>query len=796
MNWTNVKLIWLREVRDQLRDRRTLFMIAVLPVLLYPLLGMVWLQVTQFLQEHPTKALIVGLEPIPGLPPLIEEAPAASESARNESESKSATQDGKPAAADQKRFQFNRKWAREGAALRLPEVEVAPASELHFSDGDAARSSAIRQWMREKDYDVVVLFPANFSQRLENFRRDLRNLPAEKETPSSSGDSRPRLVPAVPAPEIYYDSVKEKSAVAFVRVSDLIRNWQEAIGRQTLRDNDLPEAAAKPFEVGSTDVAEPAQRQAAVWSKILPFVLLIWALTGAFYPAIDLCAGEKERGTLETLLCSPAERTEIVTGKLLAVMLFSIATSLLNMASLGVTGLLVMRQFGGLGAPGIPTGLPPLASLAWLALALVPASALFSALCLALAAFARSSKEGQYYLMPLVLVTMPLMVLPMAPGVELTLGNSLIPLTGLILLLRMLLEGNLREALPFIPPVVIVTLLCCRVAMRWAADQFDSEQVLFRESERWDMRLWFKHLRRDRGDTPTLAAGIACGVLILAVQFILGFSMPSPSSFAGLAGLIVVSQVGTILIPVLAMTFLLTRRPRRTLLLRRTSPASVLAAIGLAIAVHPLYLAFQWILQHLYPVGAIGEGLKGIERMLQQAPFWWLPLVLMALLPAVCEELAFRGFILSGLRHSGHKWRAILLSSLFFAVTHQIFQQSLGAFVLGSLIAYLAVQTGSIWPGLVFHAAHNALAWLHSLASLDIADLEKNQPTLAWLAAQVQALDKLTGEYPSVGWIALLVGALAVGWLVNWFSRLTYWHTAEEWLQETIEQQAAETLHV
>ena len=251
--------------------------------------------------------------------------------------------------------------------------------------------------------------------------------------------------------------------------------------------------------------------------------MLIWALTGAFYPAIDLCAGEKERGTLETLLCSPAERTEIVTGKLLAVMLFSIATSLLNMASLGVTGLLVMRQFGGLGAPGIPTGLPPLASLAWLVLALVPASALFSALCLALAAFARSSKEGQYYLMPLVLVTMPLMVLPMAPGVELTLGNSLIPLTGLILLLRMLLEGNLREALPFIPPVAIVTLLCCRIAMRWAADQFDSEQVLFRESERWDMRLWFKHLRRDRGDTPTVAAGVACGVLILVVQFVLEF---------------------------------------------------------------------------------------------------------------------------------------------------------------------------------------------------------------------------------------------------------------------------------
>ena len=74
--------------------------------------------------------------------------------------------------------------------------------------------------------------------------------------------------------------------------------------------------AAQPFEFEPRTWPSPSSAQAAVWSKILPFVLLIWALTGAFYPAIDLCAGEKERGTLETLLCSPAERSEIVTGKL------------------------------------------------------------------------------------------------------------------------------------------------------------------------------------------------------------------------------------------------------------------------------------------------------------------------------------------------------------------------------------------------------------------------------------------------------------------------------------------------
>ena len=238
--------------------------------------------------------------------------------------------------------------------------------------------------------------------------------------------------PQVPRPIVYFNGADEKSQFTQVRVESALRRWTDAIGERLLREGNLPAVAAHPFEVEPSDVAEPEQRQAVVWSKILPFVLLIWALTGAFYPAIDLCAGEKERGTLETLLCSPAERSEIVTGKLMTVMVFSIATSVLNLVSMGLTGAFVIGQMQSLGT-GPTIGLPPALAPWWLLVALIPVSALFSALCLALASFARSNKEGQYYLMPLVLVSMPLMILPMAPGVELTLGNSLIPLTGLVL---------------------------------------------------------------------------------------------------------------------------------------------------------------------------------------------------------------------------------------------------------------------------------------------------------------------------------------------------------------------------
>src|SRR5438270_120620 len=115
MNWNQVKLIWLREVRDQLRDRRTLFMIAVLPLLLYPLLGMSFLQVAQFLREHPMKVLVVGMKPTPGLPPLVEEKPPArdGESQPANSQDDSSTQPSPPS------FRFASKWATGGLNLGL-----------------------------------------------------------------------------------------------------------------------------------------------------------------------------------------------------------------------------------------------------------------------------------------------------------------------------------------------------------------------------------------------------------------------------------------------------------------------------------------------------------------------------------------------------------------------------------------------------------------------------------------------------------------------------------------------------
>ena len=131
--------------------------------------------------------------------------------------------------------------------------------------------------------------------------------------------------------------------MGYIRVLEVLANWRGAVGRANLQAGGLPAIAAEPFQVTKHDVADVGRGKTAVWSKIFPFLLLIWALTGAFYPAIDLCAGEKERGTLETLLSSPAARVEIVGGKLCTVMLFSAATAVLELAEHGHHRILCAR---------------------------------------------------------------------------------------------------------------------------------------------------------------------------------------------------------------------------------------------------------------------------------------------------------------------------------------------------------------------------------------------------------------------------------------------------------------------
>jgi sodium transport system permease protein len=428
-------------------------------------------------------------------------------------------------------------------------------------------------------------------------------------------------------------------------------------------------------------------------------------------------------------------------------------------------------------------GPPPAIALLWLGVALVPISALFSALSLAIAAFARSSKEGQYYLMPLLLVSLPLMMIPMLPSSELNVGTSLIPVTGVMLLLRSLIEGQYFEALRYLPLVAGVTTACCLLAVRWATDQFNNESVLFRESERFSVGMWVRHLVRDRDDTPSVAEALFCGVLLLVIRFFASFSVGMPASWGEFVATTVVLQVALIATPACLMAIMLTRKPAATLLLRRPSfAATVPAAALLAVLFHPAMLqAAHWI-QTIYPISEeTMRALAPIERLMSDAPLWQV-LLLAALTPAICEELAFRGFILSGLRRMGHKWGAIVLCSVFFGLAHSLLQQSLSACLVGIVIGYIAVKTGSLLPAAMYHMFHNGLSLLHSRVTMQTLE---QSPLLRYFLEPAAEGGAIGYSLPA----ALLMAALGIG-LLMWFKRLPYRASDEERLQQALDHQA------
>jgi sodium transport system permease protein len=552
--------------------------------------------------------------------------------------------------------------------------------------------STLEQAIRNRVADAVVTIPRDLLSRLD-----------QAEDPESIGTP------------ILYDSTDEPSQITNLRVKEVLSRWKKKIVAARLERDRKPPSYTEPIEIRSVDIASESQVGVSVWSRLFPFLLVMMSLTGAFYPAIDLCAGEKERGTMETLLISPASRAEIVLGKFFTVVLASMMTALLNLVSMGLTGLQLANQVSGLAGEGqrrlaSVIAPPTFASAFWMLLLLIPLSVFFSAICLALAVLARSMKEGQYYMTPLYLVCLPLIFLTLAPGIELNPFYSLVPVTGVSLLLRALILGDYDVAWRYFLPVLLPTIIYGGIALRWAIDQFQREDVLFREAERFELKSWIRHLLRDKEPTPNGAEALFCFVLMLTsawfmIQYLAG------SGLANSTMVMAVGQMAFILGPPLAMALVLTSSPRQTLRLRWPKPRFLLLATGLALTLNPLVHELQPVVERLFPVSPLVK--EALDQMMARVPSLGAALVLFAVIPAICEEFAFRGYILSGLQHRHSTRSAILLSALLFGILHvllSLFQQLFNATLLGIVLGLIAVRSRSILPGIVFHLVHNGLA--------------------------------------------------------------------------------------
>lgn len=781
MSWRNVKLIFLREVIDQLRDRRTLFMVAVLPLLLYPLMGIGMFQMTAIFSEQPRTVVILGADELPDLPLLNGDQFARTWfRISTDAEKLRVISDAQPTAPVQSTDAVAERRAkllaqakkmrellvrRSDVEKKLEAAQEAkqPVEVLRLEAELQRLTEPLGQLFHASDIQVLIVIPPKFKEHLAHLRDELAKR-------GSADKSQVRF--DYPRPIIVQNSADEKSVIAHSRVSEVMREWERSLLRSYLRESGLPEYLPTPVNARGIDLAAADQVSANVWSKLFPALLVIMALTGAFYPAVDLGAGEKERGTMETLLICPATRTEIVLGKFLTVMLFSASTALLNLSSLGFTGkyMASLASSGGMAAKFGDLALPPISSLIWVLVMLIPLASLFSALCLAFATFARSSKEGQYYLTPLLMVTMGLTVFCSSPAVDMEPFYSVIPVMGPALLLKGLLKasGPATELYLYAIPVLLTSIGYSLVALWWAIDQFGREEVLFREAERFDLRLWVKHLLRDKEPTPSFTEAGFCFLLIMLLQFLSMKSMQGAiqATADGSRGvlyvrLLIIQQIALIATPALLMGLMLTTSLRKTFSLRWPGFRRLACALLLPFALHPLSFELAKSLEWFFPKPPPGLA-DALKSMSSDAVPLWLLLLALALVPAICEEIAFRGFILSGFSRDGKVRVAVILSSLAFGIIHMIPQQVFNAALLGIVLGMICIRSRSLLPGVAFHLLYNSLAILHSHFGGQVTDngiwhwlfrhehgLLRYQPALLCLAAlaAIGLLHRLT-RYP------------------------------------------------
>ncbi len=714
MNWTNIKLIFLREVRDQLRDRRTLFMVAVLPLLLYPALGIGMVQMTVTFSEQMRNVVIIGADEIPP-PELVKEHrivsdffnfPEDADKLRVITDAPDSLSTSKLDEKSKATFRsFIQQVQREQPTLQeLADVQDEIYGLVESKERQAeltAQEITLRKkvtgWFSKSPAQVLVIFPKGFREHFEKTNKQL-----------ATGDFN---ISTGPHPIILHNSADEKSEIAYQRVKLALREWETVLLEQRLESASLPASLPDPVQSTLLDLAESDEIAANMWSKMFPALLVIMSVTGAFYPAIDLGAGEKERGTMETLLISPATRTEIVLGKFLTVMLFSLSTALLNLASMGFTGKHMLAAVGNGNASAFgDLSFPPVLSLMWVVLLAIPLSSLFSAMSLSLAMFAKSSKEGQYYLTPLLMVTMGLTMFCLNPSIELTPYHSVLPVVGPALLLKALLLGGATSSAVWIYaiPVLVTSFAYSALALWWAIEQFQSEGILFREAERFELGLWIKHLLRDKEETPSFTEAGVCFVLIAMLQFVFLTSMQSNPNMLGDANGMVVVQliylIATVGVPPVMMAILLTRLPLRSLKFKLPSWQMLGVAVVLPLSLQPLAMELLTKLDPFFP--PVPTGAENMMSAMGEVPLW-LSFVTFAVAPAVCEELAFRGFILSGFQRSRHTWLPIVISAILFGVIHMIPKQQFNASLLGLALGLLAVRSQSLIPCVIFHMIFN-----------------------------------------------------------------------------------------
>ena len=331
--------------------------------------------------------------------------------------------------------------------------EFAPQLVKYLQDSEKIEILIIEDSFPDKlqngDIQAVLVIPSDFKYKIEQ-------------------EEAGKLI-------LKYDTTEAKSRIAQKRVNQIIEKYKGEIILQRLSRLDLKEEFLTPLILQEENIATAEKITGSFLAVLLPYLIIILIFAGAMHTAVDITAGEKERGTIATLLVSQVSRLEIVLGKCLAVMLISFTSMVLGLLGLTLAFLLGASIAGGI--EGVNFGIS-INTIFLLFLILFPLVGLASAVLVMVGIFARNIREASSYITPMYMLTVFLGVISISQGIELTGKMFLIPILNSSFVFKELLLGKI--CWDHIITTFSANMVIAGIALFGATRLFSKEEVLFR----------------------------------------------------------------------------------------------------------------------------------------------------------------------------------------------------------------------------------------------------------------------------------------------------------------------------
>ena len=676
-----VKTLFKKEILDVIRDKKTVIMMLVIPVILYPLIFVVALGIMSSVQsglQERTYNVAIESELDDGR--FLDYAVKSVYSINKNREEKTTEDvtDG----------------AEKSTEKKTEEKKSEEKYHINFVSADTIED--FKQAMQDETLDVYV-----------------EVVPDEGDENEEGKEGRIRYI-------VYYLSSSTNSNYASDIIFDFVEKMNQEMSEKAISDAGLDvELTLNPISYSYKNVASGKQSMGSMLGSVLPFLLIISLLMGTMYPAIDTTAGEKERGTLETLLTLPITNRQMIMGKFLTVALIGIISALLNILSMGGIAIYIVKIMKSSGAikgadvtlsefiPAILVGI----------LAILAFSLFISAVTMCVTSFAKSYKEANNYITPLMLAVLFIGYIGFIPNVSLEGGMALVPVANICLLIKNLLI--FKVTLESVAVVLISNILYAFLAILLLGRIYDSESILFNDG-RGGLQLFEKRSNLKKGGVPTFSDAWFVLLFVIVLVIYLGGLLQTEFGIYGVAG----TQLIILSIP-LMMAIYTKKDLKKTYSLRLPKARAAAGACIFILGIISVGMVITSIVSSIFKESseATYESLKDIMNK-----GFIVTLFVVALMPAVCEEMMFRGYVFAAVRERYRPIVAMIFVAICFGLYHMSISRLFVTGLLGFALCVSTYYTKSIFPGMLMHFINNSysvVAYYYPKA------IEKGLPFLA-----------------------------------------------------------------